>query len=498
MAPLEYVDLRSKRVPTVLNALQVAVPVSTSNGDWVAAEIVREEFLHSISTLEPPTLAQDASPQDLVEAEAKLLADFVSFVARYDQERLCTDNLLLASLQHFTSSYLASTDVHSFVAPFDADTRKSVLTSYILALAKLEANPKLPADDVPRAPASALLSAATDRSANIYGSFGGQGTNEVYFDELRSLYEIYKPYVGPLIANVSSKVLVPLATKAELDGHSFYSYGLDVVAWLDGSSPVPPVDYLASIPISFPLIGLTQLVQYLASCRVSNLLPGDMRKILQGTTGHSQGIVSAVCIAASKCLDSFATNTEKALAWLFYSGLRGQEAFPVLAIDPALVKDSVEGGEGVPSPMLGVTGLALDILEKHISGTNKYLPSNARMAISLYNGPRAFVVTGPARSLYGLVTSLRKIRAPSGLEQSKIPFSQRKAVFSVRFLTVGVPYHSSYLEGVTEKVFNTDLQGKELWTPADLAIPVYHTENGTRSLVSHSLLVLILTRLRLA
>lgn len=460
-------------------SLRVAVPVSTSNGDWVAAEIVREEFLHSISTLEPPTLAHDASHQDLVEAEAKLLADFLSFVAHYDQSRLCTDNLLLASLQHFTSTYLTSTDVHSFVAAFEADTRKSVLTSYFFALAKLEANPKLPAQDVPRAPASALLSAATEGSANIYGLFGGQGTNEVYFDELRSLYEIYKPYVGALIANVSAKVLVPLATKAELDGHSFYSYGLDVVAWLDGSAPVPPVDYLASIPISFPLIGLTQLVQYLASCRVSNLLPGDMRKILKGTTGHSQGIVSAVCIAASQCLDSFETNTEKALTWLFYSGLRGQEAFPVLAIDPALVKDSVEGGEGVPSPMLGVTGLALDVLEKHISGTNKYLPTNARMAISLYNGPRAFVVTGPARSLYGLVTSLRKIRAPSGLDQSKIPFSQRKAVFSVRFLTVGVPYHSSYLDGVTEKVFETDLQGQELWTPADLAIPVYHTEDGS-------------------
>ena len=60
--------------------------------------------------------------------------------------------------------------------------------------------------------------------------------------------------------------------------------------------------------------------------------------------------------------------------------------------------------------------------------------------MSLHNGLRTFVVNGPARSLYGLVTSLRKVRAPTALDQSKIPFSQRKPVFSVRFLVVGVPY----------------------------------------------------------
>lgn len=34
--------------------------------------------------------------------------------------------------------------------------------------------------------------------------------------------------------------------------------------------------------------------------------------------------------------------------------------------------------------------------------------------MSLHNGRRTFVVNGPARSLYGLVTSLRKVRAPTG------------------------------------------------------------------------------------
>ena len=91
---------------------------------------------------------------------------------------------------------------------------------------------------------------------------------------------------------------------------------------------------------------------------------------------------------------------------------------PMFAIDLQIVKDSVNG-EGTPSPGHAyVTGLTLEILEKQTPHQ-----------ISLYNRPEAFVVTGPTHSLYDLVTSLRKIRAPTGLDRSKIPYSQRKRYF---------------------------------------------------------------------
>jgi fatty acid synthase subunit beta len=73
---------------------------------------------------------------------------------------------------------------------------------------------------------------------------------------------------------------------------------------------------------------------------------------------------------------------------------------------------------------------------------------------------------------------LRKVRAPSGLDQSKTPFSQRKPVFSVRFLVVGVPYHSAYLSGAAEKLIAEDLGGQELWKAEELKIPVFNTEDG--------------------
>lgn len=347
------------------------------------------------------------------------------------------------------------------------------MSAYYFALATLEKK----GVSVPRAPVSALLQVAEKGEAAIFALFGGQGTNEVYFDELQNLYDIYTPYVAPFVAAMTNDILIPLATARE--DTNYYSYGLDVLSWLTGAAPRPPVSYLASIPISYPLIALTQLVQYLVVFRAANLTPGELRSRLAGTTGHSQGLGSAIAISASSTLESFFENSAKMLKWSFFSALRGQEFFPVLAVEPSIVKDAIEGGEGAPTPMLSVAGLLLKDLEVHVKQTNSHLPENSQLQISLHNAQKVFVVTGPPRALYGLVTSLRKIKAPSGLDQSKIPFSQRKPVFNMRFLVVNVPYHSQYLEGATKKLIEEDFGGEELWTPKDLAIPVYNTEDGT-------------------
>lgn len=453
---------------------QVSIPVSTNTDEWITAEVLRDEFEHSQSLL--ATVDATAQLENEAEATVELSAKFLALVAEKVNEEpqsvTARTSLLLNVLKHFTSSYLSIKDVHTLTSAFDTDVRKAVLSAYFQAVAALQAQNVA---DIPIGPASALLSAATTGKASVFALFGGQGTNEVYFDELQSLYDIYKPFIAPFLATVTDEVLVPLA--AEQDATTYYTYGLDVVAWLTGATPRPSTAYLASVPVSFPLIGLTQLVQYLVVCKVAGLTPAELRSRIVGATGHSQGIISAVAIAASGTFESFTENAHKALKWLFYSGLRGQEAFPVVSLEPSIVQDSIEGGEGTPSPMLSITGLSLKELEPHIKKTNSHLPDNSKLHVSLHNGPRAFVVTGPARSLYGLVTSLRKVRAPNGLDQSKIPFSQRKPVFSVRFLVVGVPYHSEYLNGTTDILIEDDL-GEELWKAQDLKIPVYNTEDG--------------------
>ncbi|EIM78974.1 uncharacterized protein STEHIDRAFT_164140 [Stereum hirsutum FP-91666 SS1] len=249
--------------------------------------------------------------------------------------------------------------------------------------------------------------------------------NEVDFDQLQSLFDIYPPFVEDWIKLAVSEVLSPLANVSTT---SYHSHGLDVYSWLTGASPVRPVSYLAFIPVSLPPIGLTQFVQYLIVPRVSGLSYTELNSRLAGTTGHLQGTPMAL-----PC-------------WS-----------PALALEPSVVEESIEGGEGSPTSMLSVVGLLLKDLEPHVAETNKHLPSNSQLHIPLHNGAKAFVVTGPPRVLYGVVPSLRKVKAPSGVDQSKTPFSQRKPVFYGCFLT---------------------MKDEELWDVKYLNIPVFHTEDG--------------------
>jgi fatty acid synthase subunit beta len=381
-------------------------------------------------------------------------------------------SLLLNAFKHFVATYLVDNDVHVLTAEYDPDFRQTVISSFFVAFAALE---REKVQDIPKSPPSAILEAAKTGKASIYALFGGQGTNEVYFDELQYLYDTYKPFVESFIATITKDVLQPLSADRQ---DTMLFNGMNVHEWLAGTIPRPPLPYLASVPVSLPLIGLTQLVQYIVACRVSGLTPGELRSWISGTTGHSQGIVSAVAIAASTSFESITFNSCKAVKWLLCAGRRAQQAFPVLSLEPSIVQDAVDGGEGVPTPMLSVTGLWLKDLEPHIKTANSHLPDNSKMFVSLHNGPKAFVITGPSRPLSGLVTSLRKIRRASGQDQSKIPYSQRSSVFSVRFLVVAVPFHSIYMDGMLEELVEEDLGGEELWRSKDMAIPKYNTKDG--------------------
>jgi hypothetical protein len=125
----------------------------------------------------------------------------------------------------------------------------------------------------------------------------------------------------------------------------------------------PAVPYLASVPVLFSLVGLAQPGSILVVCHVANLTPGELRSRLSEATGHSSLL------------------------------------------------------------SLSIAGLTLKELPPHVSKTNRHLPANSQLHVSLHNGPKNLVITGPPKALFGLVTSLRKIKAQSGLDQSKTPFS---------------------------------------------------------------------------
>ena len=91
------------------------------------------------------------------------------------------------------------------------------------------------------------------------------------------------------------------------------------------------------------------------------MTPKLMRPIyLIGATGHSQGIISAVVISASETDKEFVDNTQKALGLLFWIGARCQAACPTTTVNPNILEDSLESGEGVPTPMLSIVGRLCD------------------------------------------------------------------------------------------------------------------------------------------
>ena len=149
------------------------------------------------------------------------------------------------------------------------------------------------------------------------------------------------------------------------------------------------------------------------------------------------------------------------------------------SVEPSIVQDAIVGGEGTQSHAvcrwLDFEGTPTP-RQQDKSTSPSYLP--ASRVTGTLQWAEDFRRRWPSKALFGLVTSLRKVGAQSGLDQSKTPFSQLKPFFSIKFPLVGVPYHSEYLDGVTDTVAGEDLDSKELWEATDLKIPFYNTEDG--------------------
>ncbi|KAI4087474.1 MAG: hypothetical protein LQ344_006763 [Seirophora lacunosa] len=428
---------------------------------------LRERFTKSLPA---PTdeLAQDDEPSSTPE----LLARYMGFVSREvdegeDDAQGTYNEVLKLLLNEFERVHLQGNDIHALATSVPGITAKKlvIVQSYFAARAAC-GRPLKPHD-------SALTRAASDGEASLYAIFGGQGNIEEYFEELREIYTTYPSFVEQLVSR-SADLLQSLSrdTRAE----KLYSKGLDVLRWLHNRESQPDTDYLVSAPVSLPLIGLVQLAHYTVTCRTLGLNPGEVRQRFSGTTGHSQGIVTAAAIAAADSWETFEAVTHDALTILFWIGSRSQQAYPRTSLAPGTLQDSVEHGEGTPTPMLSVRDLPKPALQEHVNATNHHLPKDRHIAISLTNSARNFVVTGPPISLYGLNLRLRKVKAPTGLDQTRIPFTERKVRFVNRFLPITAPFHSVYLTDAYSHLQN-DLKDLRI-DPKNLGIPVFHTATG--------------------
>lgn len=451
-------------------------------------------------TLPEPTegFAGDNEPS----SPAELFSQFLGYTASLVEPKAAGqfDEVLKFSLHEFEVRFLSTTDVHSFAGRLVNDETYPTTLSKVKGIIKNYYNAVINSNATTTKTESNLLKNAmsvnSDGKAKIYAIFGGQGNTDDFFEELREINDMYSGLVSDLIGKIATQLNYLVRTTENVD--KIYTQGFDILTWLANPEKTPDQDYLLSVPVSCPLICVLQLCHYTVTCKALGLTPGEFRSYLSGTTGHSQGLVTAMAVASSSSWDNFIENSLKAISLLFFVGARSLITFPRTTLPPSMLQDSLENNEGRPSPMLSIRDLSIEQVENFIKQTNNHLPSEKHIAISLVNGARNVVVSGPPESLYGLNLTLRNNKASSGLDQARIPFSERKLKFSNRFLPIFSPFHSHLLEPATDLIHN-DLANEEIdFSPADVKIPVFDTFNGdnfqTYTSKSEESVILRLTR----
>lgn len=440
--------------------LEHAVLIPSSQ--FLLASQARDTLLVSLP-VPSPEVPGEGEPT----SETELVARFLGKLATLTSEEPGSyEELLTSVITEFERSFLKGNEVHTVAAslPGDSTNRLVVIQSYYAA--RIASGKSIKGHE------SALFRGVDAGETKIFSVFGGQGNIEEYFDELRELVDIYDGLVTDFVENMA-ETLSTLVVNPQAQAN--YGKGLDILNWLHDASKTPDLDYLVSAPVSFPLIGVTQLAHYVVSARILGKEPGAFRDRMAGATGHSQGIVTAVCISCSDTWDSFFANARLAIELLFWIGCRSQQVYPRTTLPPSALQDSLSAGEGTPTPMLSVRDLSRSVVQTQIDLTNAHLPDDRKVEIALINGPKNFVVTGPPQSLYGLNLGLRKIKAEAAVNYGRIPFSERKLRFVNRFLPITAPFHSKYLKPAAEILYK---DCKNLQFGQALAIPVYSTDNG--------------------
>jgi fatty acid synthase subunit beta len=174
--------------PLVLHssAARISIPVPASPlSAWVASEVLAQDFHDSRAGLddEEPLPVEETEEGAVKPAPSNEPQDKVSVG---DSAELA--QVLFAAYERFNELFLSSLNVHSLVQSFEPEARAEVLTAYFKAFTVARA--VLGNDKVKIAHASALLQAAKNGEAELYGLFGGQGVNEVSA-ELRPHHCIY-------------------------------------------------------------------------------------------------------------------------------------------------------------------------------------------------------------------------------------------------------------------------------------------------------------------
>lgn len=407
---------------------------------WNVLEVHRHFVRGSIGTF--LHTFENNNEKDRPESIPELVTAFLSLLVEHNQDATphgrndCIKELLDA----FEHDFLHDRNIHVFVdeAASSPNRRQEIVRAYVKALAAVG---RL----TPRACRNAALFGGDQgHSTNTYAAFGGICDTNDLLEELRGLLEGYRHIIEPLVKAATGTLLELLAT-SELATLRQYDQGLDVLQWLSAGSNAPSKEYLQTTAVSFPLTGIVQFANYAVVCDQLDFSPGQVVDSLQGMAGYSQGIIVAATLAGVTDWEDFRSELIQATTILFHLGSVAQEHTHQISTPPSVSGETVAQGEDLCTPMLHITGCATEQLDRSIATLNRQLEPNGQISIGIVNAPLDVVIAGPTLSLCALAANLHKLKAPNGVDQTRISVSKRKPDFSMRFLPTSAPLHSIHL-----------------------------------------------------
>jgi fatty acid synthase subunit beta len=399
-------------------------------------------------------------------SDLHLLLQFARYLAsRKDNATSMISELFSKVTEKLSKDHLRGKDIHTRAAEqheVELSDKQDIIRSYYEAMYLM----KRPLGN---RPPHLFAASHPSEKVPIYTVFGGQGNTQHYFQELRDMYATYGILLDDLMDFASLILEQLLEDETTIDQ---YPEGLDFYNWLKHPETTPNPDYLLSAPVSFPLIALGQLSSFYIACKIWQLTPGDVVENLQGSTGHSQGIIVAAAVATCRTWDDFEGAFRSSLIALFYTGARSQQQFPRKTTWQKMVQDDANQEEE-PTPMMNVMNLPRAELEIQTVAFNQHLPEMKRVAIALVNGPSNIVLGGPPESLKSFALWLEDVKKA----QQKAKPSSGKTL-TTRFLPITAPFHTFYLAKSRQIIVDDMVRHNIVIKPSDLLISVYDSKNG--------------------
>ncbi|KAJ2493399.1 fatty acid synthase alpha subunit Lsd1 [Coemansia sp. RSA 2050] len=413
--------------------VEVDVPASLVR----ETELIEQQFVAASST----SLNLSWSGGEGVQhREVVLLALFLEYAGGQNV------SVARALFEAFRKKYCLAQDVHVFVDDLGLDTEYAYIV--LRAFYKTQDIYQLAGGDLGTRPLQTALFGTP--SHRLLAMFGGQGGVDNYIEETRSVYNTYRPLVAKFVFRMCEFLK---QEAAEPLFERLYHSGLDVMAWLEHPESVPEQEYMVTVPVSIPVVGLTQLMQVVVLYRTLGMTPAELASSFEEIAGHSQGIAAATALSMATDEESFFAVCKSILGLLMLTGVYPQFDYPVVTTTSAR-STLTEASGATPTSMVFVAKLSRLQIEEAILKYNMRHQSSASMVhLSLTNGARSFVVSGAKASIEAFVSLLYKEHDAKVADQTRIIHSQRRTGVAVKYLSINAPYHCSLLTHAFEGAY---------------------------------------------